>query len=405
MNTTTDTMTSLLGTLDALWPDSTGAELVRTRRGSSEVGSHYLVVPNASRPRLLVPADDPQAAAKALRRFSSSLTLAEAGQRLAFSVALRVAGRRALADRVVIRDADVGDSLQAHLGDVLGEPVRFSLGIGTARANQKPVLQIFGRGGKCLAFAKLGESDTSWGDVSAEIDALQQLAYVEPRRIEIPRLLHHGWWNQTLIMLMSPLETRALSYRHSAPPRAAMSELHGCLGTTRGCLAESPWWQRILQATSAIIDDDRRIRLEEALHALLARSGDNELTFGAWHGDWTPWNMAQRGRRTQLWDWERFETGVPAGLDLCHYGVNLRCRERGASVDSILSGLTWVGSEREPVSGAPVGTLYLAAATTRYLARAQSALGERISERAELFLSTLRLCLDLPMTNTDGQVP
>ena len=54
------------------------------------------------------------------------------------------------------------------------------------------------------------------------------------------------------------------------------------------------------------------------------------LPLGAWHGDWTPWNMSRRRGRLQLWDWERFETGVPLGLDRCHYGVNAVVRRDGA---------------------------------------------------------------------------
>ena len=45
-----------------------------------------------------------------------------------------------------------------------------------------------------------------------------------------------------------------------------------------------------------------------------------DMAFGAWHGDFTPWNMARlpTARATFLWDWER-AAPAPAGLDLLHF--------------------------------------------------------------------------------------
>src|SRR6266571_1599951 len=43
------------------------------------------------------------------------------------------------------------------------------------------------------------------------------------------------------------------------------------------------------------------------------------LTFGAWHGDWSPWNMASTTGGLLVWDWERFAPGVPLGFDALHY--------------------------------------------------------------------------------------
>ena len=72
-----------------------------------------------------------------------------------------------------------------------------------------------------------------------------------------------------------------------------------------------------------------RDRLGEALERLRLAAADRPLPMGGWHGDWTPWNMSRRRGRLQLWDWERFETGVPRGLDRCHYAVNAVTRRDG----------------------------------------------------------------------------
>jgi hypothetical protein len=46
---------------------------------------------------------------------------------------------------------------------------------------------------------------------------------------------------------------------------------------------------------------------------------DRPMSFGAWHGDWAPWNMTWAAGRIQLWDWEGYQEGVPLGFDLMHH--------------------------------------------------------------------------------------
>jgi hypothetical protein len=43
------------------------------------------------------------------------------------------------------------------------------------------------------------------------------------------------------------------------------------------------------------------------------------LTYGSWHGDLNPGNLAVVGDRVLVWDWERFESGVPVGFDVLHH--------------------------------------------------------------------------------------
>ena len=53
------------------------------------------------------------------------------------------------------------------------------------------------------------------------------------------------------------------------------------------------------------------------------------VSFGAWHGDWAPWNMAAHDGRVMLWDWERFETDVPVGFDALHFELQKLIRVDG----------------------------------------------------------------------------
>ena len=62
----------------------------------------------------------------------------------------------------------------------------------------------------------------------------------------------------------------------------------------------------------------------QALDAHHRAGRRHALTFGAWHGDWAPWNMASTERGLLVWDWERFTSGVPLGFDALHYRLQSR---------------------------------------------------------------------------------
>ena len=65
--------------------------------------------------------------------------------------------------------------------------------------------------------------------------------------------------------------------------------------------------------------------------------------------------MARSGQRVLLWDWERFETDVPIGLDRCHYLVNALTKRRGTSDHTIRAGLAAAGGDARH-SGLPLST-------------------------------------------------
>jgi hypothetical protein len=121
-----------------------------------------------------------------------------------------------------------------------------------------------------------------------------------------------------------------------------------------------------------------------ALHDMLSEVGD--VPFGAWHGDFGPWNMGVEGRRVEVWDWERFGVGVPIGFDAAHYQVQygvatgtdpvLAWHRIVADVEAVLhaSGL------EESVAPA-VGSAYLLAIVDRYRGDAADAPTERLRRR------------------------
>jgi hypothetical protein len=163
-------------------------------------------------------------------------------------------------------------SIAAYLSEVFSRPVETVLHVRPARrANRKPILEARS-GGRRLAFVKIGDSARARRLVTAEAAALRRLAGLPLDTVSAPAVLHHGDWRGLAVLALSPLPVRR--GRVPAPLlRAAVKEIAGTGGP-------SP----------------------------------------AWHGDLAPWNLcASSDGRLLVWDWERYEVGVPYGFDAVHY--------------------------------------------------------------------------------------
>jgi hypothetical protein len=217
--------------------------------------------------------------------------------------------------------------------------------------------------------------------IAGEAAALVRLAERRFQTLRVPRVLHHGEWRGLDLLVLTPLPTGALSLRsRRGAPVEAMRELAGA--TRHLPLTASTFWARF--GDVPIDDDGARERFADAAGRIGAAYGSDEVAFGAWHGDWTPWNMAWHDGLVQLWDWERFDPDVPAGLDLLHYRL-----QTGAGYG------TWP----DPAILAPLGQegriaaitteLYVLELTRRYLLAAQGDLGEPLRPQAAALLDLL----------------
>ncbi|GLY84919.1 hypothetical protein [Actinoallomurus iriomotensis] len=358
-----------------LWPDAE----VGTGSGTGAV-REFAFLPNAERPRLLLPAGVPAAAAGALRRYSHDLGARQRVTRVLTTAAVRAGlADRALRDRLLVTGA--GESVEDRLGALLGRPVVVSVGLGSERANRKPILHALTPRGEPLAFVKVGDSPMARELITGEAAALGRLAERSFHGLRVPQVLHHGEWRGLDLLVLSPLPTGPLSFRSRRDaPVAAMRELIG--ETRRGPLAESGFWSRF--GDVPLEDLDQGKRLADAVGRIGETYGGDEVEFGAWHGDWTPWNMAWHRGAVQLWDWERYDPEVPAGLDLLHYRL-----QTGGGYD------TWP----DPAILAPLGQtgrtaaitteLYVLELTRRYLVAAQGDLGTPLRAQATTLLDLL----------------
>ena len=130
---------------------------------------------------------------------------------------------------------------------------------------------------------------------------------------------HRGQWHGAEILVLEPLPTGRATRASGELRSAAMLEIAAIGGLQRARLAGSPYLHDLRRGLAAL--GERGAPLARSLDTLAARAGDTPLAFGAWHGDWTQWNMAPHGGTLLAWDWERFATGVPVGFDALHFHV------------------------------------------------------------------------------------
>lgn len=381
-----DALGVLVETLARFWPDGeVTVESSRTApRGADTVS--FGIAPRLSAPRLLVPTGSRRAAARSLRRFSASASTRDAVTRLGAAGLSGALGAAALPDRIVVRRAG-GDSLLAHLGDLLGQPVQVSVGVGNARVNRKPVLQVFDERGRVLGWAKIGDSDQARADLAAEARGLRQVSARAWEHLEVPRVLHESTWQGLSVLVITALAAGATQALRDpwARPEAAMEELSRGFEEPASTLGALRWWEEQRAVLDRLGDPALRARALACHEALEERASGREWRVGAWHGDWTPWNIAVTRDRVRVWDWERFETGVPFGLDGVHHTLNTHTREHGASAASIHAALARPELADDPV----LAEVYLLAITVRYLSLAETSRGEHISERGRTTLDVL----------------
>ena len=387
-----------------LWPEPArfvvapgrSAPAVRT----SEPVREFVLVPNAERPRLLVPGRPRPVAAAAVRRYTSPVSrLARARLQMLSVLMASGVGQRVLRGRVGVY-ADPGgdaalDTIETYLHEVLGTDLHVSLHIGPARANRKPVLQLLEPSGRTYGFAKVGVNDLTRRLVRAEAHSLRLLDEAGFETLAVPRVLHHGQWRGHEVLVQSALPTWERSQTRRPLLVAAMRELAEVDGVRAQPLAETDYWQRIRTGVAGLDDTPSRTALSEALDDLHVAASSADVVLGSWHGDWTPWNMAPRGDRLMLWDWERFAHGVPLGFDALHYDLQEAVTRNGVApglaVQTLLDRSAQllrpfgVAEEQAPL----VASLYLMDIAVRYLQDGQAQAGARLGRLGSWLLPAL----------------
>ncbi|GGN27474.1 hypothetical protein FHR83_005217 [Actinoplanes campanulatus] len=346
--------------------------------------TEYLVVPNAHRPRLLVPTHSPAIAAAAVRRY------AEPQSRMArLKRGAVIAAVHARATGLVFRDrirvtGPLSAGIDGYLSEALRRDLAVSIHIGPARANRKPVLQLLGPDGDTFAFGKLGTGPLTRRLVKAETAALTTLGSSGLTKLTVPRVMHAGQWRGMQVLVQSALPVwlprASLSRRRLT---AAMIDVAGCRGYTTGPLTGSGYWQDLQARLATVADRPEGAGLAAAVDVLAAHSGETTMRYGAWHGDWAPWNMANLADALLVWDWERFATGVPLGFDAIHHELQKRIQSTGDARAAVEATVHRADELLAPFGVAPVAReittlLYLVDLAVRYLTDRQAEAGARL---------------------------
>lgn len=296
----------------ALWPPSTRARLAR-RGGAGSL--EYFVAPAGRRPRILVP--------RAVKR-ADRMFVRHGGGLLERAVwdAWRRGQRSGLTGRLPVTRLVVDatpDGIESYLAAALAQPVSIGVLLGPPRANRKPVLQIFAADGATIGFAKVAMSELTRELQATEAAALQRLQGMTTSTFRSPRVLHHGTWNDLSILVQEALGSAQSRQAPVEPPLDVMVEIAAAAGISSATLTGDPYLDEVAPQPG---DDWLGIDVSalRRLHDRIADPADGRpLAFGSWHGDFGPWNMGRDGATIEVWDWERFSTRVPVGLDAAHY--------------------------------------------------------------------------------------
>ena len=308
------------------------------------------VLRSGGEPRFLLPLDTWRASGAACLAFNRLREPRTRLQRGALGVALRAGGSRVLAGEQLAVD-DGPDSLLAHLRDLLGDDsLCVAVGLGSLDTVWKPTLQVLTHDGRPLAYVKIGWTPFTTELVENEAATLFRWDQHRGRGPITPRLLARSRWRDLVLVATAPMPTdvRRIADDSRAPSPSPVRALDGAPVTVE--LASTDFWTRLGASieTGAGSAGDRP--LADAFAAATDAFGHQLVPIARWHGDWTPWNLAQSSSRGLVaWDWEYSAPGAPVGLDEVHsaFQISRLLRDRSAAESFALS-----GGETEPMLAA-----------------------------------------------------
>jgi hypothetical protein len=141
-------------------------------------------------------------------------------------------------------------------------------------------------------------------------------------------------------------------------------------------------------ATTGPLAERLRRQIEPADQALT-------IATGAWHGDLNSGNIALVEGRCPVWDWERFEEGVPIGFDLPHHELHRSVTTQGVAARAAAERLVAQAATTlaplgvDPAAADLVARAYLVTLACRYLADDQEAAGADLGRVHEWLLPAL----------------
>ena len=309
----------LEASLKLLWPHPAKISFCGRRRIPG--GKQYILLPGGRNPKVMLPRGPRAVTAAAILNHKASATWRERLQLRVMSVGALTGSTALFPDQVHIVEAGGENAAVAdYLSQALARPLHVSMYVGAPRANRKPVLQLISVEGETFAFAKIGVNTLTHHLVRGEAESLHRLSGHRFEHIVAPEVLHVGDWEGHPVLVLAALGGR---FGRAEPTlQKAMVELAHVGATEPQNILTTSYWSRLLGKVQALPTSALSVALHQEMPALTELAGQERVRLGAWHGDWTPWNMAVADAKIALWDWERFEPEVPWGFDLLHFRLH-----------------------------------------------------------------------------------
>lgn len=384
--------------------------------------SEYAVFPNAQRARLLVPLAHPKAAAGSLKVYNAMRSYVRAGKLiLSAGLQLRLA-QPLLRDRLYVhayKDAPEQKLstllLEKHLQQDVFNRKDLTIGVflGTSGIHQKPLVQVMNHKGELLGYVKVGWNRETISLVQREEAILKQLVETSFSTVKVPCIIHAGWWNDHYLLIQEPPQGKTRN-----PPRElTMEHLEflwelGRLKSSKSKLIESEHWKRLRKRVELVKMQGFSYYahvFERSIGVIEDWIGDEALSFGFRHGDFTSWNMLLLKEKLYVFDWEYAEEYSPPGWDLFHFFVQMATLFHRKPAAWIYKALTSQGNIHPSVETyfkhlyipfefiEPLFALYLVDIASWYLLRD----GERVDIKGQLLRRVWRSLLSIFLTKRD----
>ncbi len=293
--------------------------------------ARFAVLPDVARARFLLPLGSPRVTAASVLSYNALRGLGTRLTRQALGVLARAGvAQLPLCPVLTVQVAADVDTRNVfvvhHLAEALGDgALQAAIGVRPPDPNHKPTVQLFDRTGRPRGYAKVGWNPATRALVRAEMTALSTVAYEgSGDHPLVPRLRHGGDWAGRSIAVVAPLpaDIRRVPRSSWPYPAAMLAVARRDAGPAdRVALGASSFLAGLTERARQAVEQGcqsahRAVRAVRALR--LAHPGTN-LEFGAWHGDWVPWNLGTHQGRLVAWDWEHSGTDAPLGFDLAHH--------------------------------------------------------------------------------------
>ena len=333
----------LIWLVEQIWGPSADSGVVVTVDGcppDHRLVEQYLIVPSVESARMLVPSRSRNVARASLVAYnqlrSRRTRLAKRAGALALTFGLTrliCRNRLNICVRANVREEQLGDLLLiAHVAAQVGRgPLTAAVGLGSPGPNRKPTLQLFTADGSPAAYVKVGWNDYTRMLVERETSVLRRLSGSTDLRLPSrPAVLSSGMWQGLSFLATEPLP-RSIRGRISARLDVDGATLRvASLGRTHTSrLEDSDFARHLLDqlrtaAGTGSLDPLESELTKRYLQQLLSRYGRAPVKFGAWHGDWSSWNLGQADGQLWVWDWEHFGEDAPLGFDPVHQAFQSR---------------------------------------------------------------------------------